>query len=456
LGFSGSKTGGGSFALGKEQFKAFLGVIKKDRESLQNKITERMLKPLVTVNWGEEIAKTVSFQFVPFSDESIVDGARLWTEAVKAGMWVPTDEEINHLRGITGFPEGEVERKPEPMQFDPEGNPIEPANGTKPGLPGGKKPKPGEDEEEDEEATEKPKFKPQGARAFSLRTYTHRKMTRYEKKVDFEGVVNILDMSERRVMPSLRRAAKTIYNDLITQVREKGFLTRFRPEAINDLKPKHLKDMNMVFRNHFTDLFKGAVKGAKDEIYKDVKGYAKDDDPMLPEDFLRVLQAETFKVVGDYTMEITKKAKNILMQGIKDGVAEAEIVGLLRDEMDEYTERWLSTVVRTKTTEIYNDARKSFWDSDPIAKQVIEAYQFSAILDDRTTDVCRELDGQIFEKGDFLNTITPPLHFNCRSLLVPVTRFEAYRDDPDYVKPGKEPSMDKLKEQGGGFIVGGD
>ena len=460
LGFSGSKTGGGSYSLGKEQFKAFLGVIKKDRESLQNLVTERMIKPVAAANWGEEVAATISFQFVPFSDDSIVEGAKLWTDAVKSGMWVPTDEEINHLRGITGFPEGEVERKPDPVQFDAEGNPIEPAGGL-PGK-GGKPPKPGEEgdeADEDEEAggdKPKPKFKPQGARMFNLRTYAHRKMTAYEKKVDFEGVLNVLTESEERAMPPLRRSAKAIYSDLIAQVRDKGLLTRFRPEAIADLKPHHMKDMNMAFRNHFTDLFKGAAKSAKHEIYQGVKGYAKGDEVMMPDDFLRILQAETFKVVGDYTMEITKKAKNILMQGLKDGVSEGSVVALLRDELESYTERWLSTVVRTKTTEIYNDARKSFWDSDPIAKQVIEAYQFSAILDDRTTDVCRELDGQIFEKGDFLNNITPPLHFNCRSLLVPVTRFEPYKEDPGYVKPGKEPSLESLKEMGGGMIVGGD
>lgn len=448
LGFSGAKTSGGSLALGKEQFRAFLGVIKKDRESLQNKITERMLKPLVAVNWGEAAAESVCFEFIPFRDESIIEAVNAWCNAVKSVGWNASDEEINYLRAVTGFPEGDVERKPTPVQFDPNGNPVDPSN---PPIKGKAQSGASDDNEDDAPAKGSGKAI---TKVFNLRTYTSRKMTAYEKKVDFGGVLDVLDTSERRVLPALRRAAKAISSDLIGQVRDRGILRRFKPELVNEIQPRFLKDLKMVFRNHFKDLFNGAVKGAKAEIYKDVKHFASDDDALLPEDFLRILEAESFKVTGDYSTEITKKARNIIMQGIKDGVAESQIISLLRDELDGYTDTWLSTVVRTKTTEIYNDARKSFWDSDPIAKQVIEAYQFSAILDDRTTDVCRELDGQIFDKGDFLDRITPPLHFNCRSLLVPVTRFEPYKDDPDYVRPGDEPTFDELKKMGGGFIVG--
>ena len=449
LGFSGGKTGGGSYSLGKEQFKAFLGVIKKDRESLQAKITQRLIQPLAAINWGEDIAKTIRFEFIPFSDDNILEGAKVWSDAVRSVGWEASDEEINHMRAITGFPEGPIERK-QVQEFDEEGNPIPPQN--QPGKPGesGKKPASDDADESTDEGGDKSESE---EKQFAvLHTYA-RKLTIYEKKVDFQGVGRVLAQSEARAIPALKRASKAIYDDLITQVREKGLLRRFKPEAVNALQPRFLKDMNMVFRNHFTDLFKLSLRSAKAEIYRDVKKFA-DDEPLFPDEFLEILKAESFKVVGDYSTDITKRARNIVLQGIKDGVAQGEIVTLLREELGAYTERWLATVVRTKTTEIYNDARKSFWDSDPVAAQIIEAYQFSAVLDDRTTDVCRELDQQIFDKGGFLDKITPPLHFNCRSLLVPITRYEPYKDDAKYVARGDEPSLDDLKDMGGNLIVG--
>jgi hypothetical protein len=57
---------------------------------------------------------------------------------------------------------------------------------------------------------------------------------------------------------------------------------------------------------------------------------------------------------------------------------------------------------------------------------MVSAYQYSAILDSVTTDLCAGLHGKIFDAGD---QPVPPLHFNCRSLLVPITKYESYEPD---------------------------
>lgn len=52
----------------------------------------------------------------------------------------------------------------------------------------------------------------------------------------------------------------------------------------------------------------------------------------------------------------------------------------------------------------------------------VDRYVFSAILDDRTTEACRELDGRTFRVADaepFVNF--PPIHFRCRSTTYPLT-----------------------------------
>ncbi|GAH83899.1 unnamed protein product, partial [marine sediment metagenome] len=43
------------------------------------------------------------------------------------------------------------------------------------------------------------------------------------------------------------------------------------------------------------------------------------------------------------------------------------------------------------------------------------------------TEVCEALDGQVFEQGDpDIARFTPPLHFDCRSTLVPITIYEKF------------------------------
>ena len=64
---------------------------------------------------------------------------------------------------------------------------------------------------------------------------------------------------------------------------------------------------------------------------------------------------------------------------------------------------------------------------DPDVKDIMAGEMFSAIIDDRTTDICLALDGQVFEYGDpDIARFTPPLHYECRSQFIPVTIYEKF------------------------------
>lgn len=50
----------------------------------------------------------------------------------------------------------------------------------------------------------------------------------------------------------------------------------------------------------------------------------------------------------------------------------------------------------------------------------VEKFQFTATLDDRTSDICQDMDGQIFEQKDFQPGVNaPPMHPFCRSSTAP-------------------------------------
>lgn len=417
MGLGGTETKGGSYALGKEQFKTFLGTIKKDRESLGRKITMKLVRPLVLANFGDN--DDCWFEFLPYTHEDVLEYLKVWVEAIRAGAYAPNEEEINYFRSVIGFPEGQVKEKPAPI--------LPPQFLPKDKLP----PKPEEPEIEVEEESY---------------ARFHRELTTYEKKVDFNTIQETLDREEIRIISALKRDASNIYNDLIEQIRDKGLLRKFKPEKIRDLEPKNLRPMNVTLKNFYIDLFKESLIEAKKEIFPqgDVKKYAIE---LLPDQFLDLLKIEAFKSVGDYSVDITKRAKNMLIQSVKDAVGEAEALKIIRDGLKDSSETWIETVARTKTTEIYNEARKKYWETDELAKQIVEAYQWSSILDDRTSDICRHLDGKIFTIGELSNRVKPPAHFRCRSLLVPITKFEDYEESPE-----SDFEEDKLREMGGGLL----
>lgn len=435
LGVSGSKTSGGSYALGETQFKLFLTTIEKERKGLAKKITLKLIRPLVQANWGD---LDCYFEFQPITHENEIEYSKLWSDFMKSKIVTPTDEEINHFRRSVKFPEGAVElQAPEPNPLmDPEG---------KMGEEGDQAKKPGEKESPFDKKT--PKEKPaedqkQGAKPPEKK---FRDKTEYEAMINFAEIRESMESSEKRIAPKLRSATKAIQADIIDQIRARGIIKNFQPQAINDIQPRYLKDMNAVLKGYFLDLFRQSYNRAQKEFFPSTTKKFSDAE-ILPEEFMAIIDAETFKNVGDYSTDVTKRAKNVLVNGIKSGLSEAEIIAAVKDEMGSASERWLQVVVRTKTTEMFNEARKIYWETDPIAKEIVEAYEFSAILDDRTSDVCEELDGKVFEKGDFIDRVTPPLHFNCRSLLVPITRYQDYSLD-------NEPSIEKLQKLGGNLIV---
>jgi len=74
----------------------------------------------------------------------------------------------------------------------------------------------------------------------------------------------------------------------------------------------------------------------------------------------------------------------------------------------------------------------------PELKGFIKAVEFSAILDSRTTDICEARDGLILAIDDpRLSANTPPLHYQCRSILVPVDKYSMIEEGLEE-KVGKE------------------
>lgn len=51
----------------------------------------------------------------------------------------------------------------------------------------------------------------------------------------------------------------------------------------------------------------------------------------------------------------------------------------------------------------------------------VEKVQFTAVMDDRTSEICQEMDGQIFDIDSLaVGENEPPLHPNCRSTVIPL------------------------------------
>ena len=94
----------------------------------------------------------------------------------------------------------------------------------------------------------------------------------------------------------------------------------------------------------------------------------------------------------------------------------------------------LETVIRTNATDAFNRGRVI---EGRRSGDLLQGFSYSAIIDERTTEVCQTLDGRVFKPDDpALDLLKPPRHFQCRSILVPVT-IGVTVEESDFITPGQ-------------------
>jgi SPP1 gp7 family putative phage head morphogenesis protein len=95
-----------------------------------------------------------------------------------------------------------------------------------------------------------------------------------------------------------------------------------------------------------------------------------------------------------------------------------EVIGQVMRQADVVFSR-AKMITETETTYYYNKSRREIYDkSDDITH-----YLFMAIRDFRTTQWCNSRQGLVYKKDDpLLKQETPPIHWNCRSEILPLSR----------------------------------
>lgn len=114
---------------------------------------------------------------------------------------------------------------------------------------------------------------------------------------------------------------------------------------------------------------------------------------------------------------------------------DAEAVEALGESAEMQAAR-LNTIVRTNVFDAFNEARYDYF-TDPALEGYVEAFEYSAILDDNTTEICSEMDGVTLRSDDpNWDKLAPPLHYNCRSVLIPVVVGDEWKEsEPPEVEP---------------------
>lgn len=418
LGLHGAQTSGGAYSLGKEQIGIFLKHINRRRKALEDKINNEIIWPIVLYNFGF-VDNYPKFKLRPISDDVAIEGAKLWLDAMKGKLYKPTEEEVNFFRNIIKFPEGEVEfnEPPPQLQLGPDGKPLPP----NPNDPNQAPPQPGEDDqpegEDEKPAPEQDDTKKKVLKLGKLPPGS------FHKKVDFKMMKKQLDAFDAATMRDVRPVVSKIFENLFEQLRKKKVVQSGDISRIEDLKLRGLGALKQVLKKNFKELYREGWMQARSEIYK--SNFATKPTTALTTDQLEeLLDNELFQYIGDWEYAVTRGARTEIIAAIKDGKPISSVIDAISEDGIKSSLQSLERYSRTKHTEVFNRARLAFFEESG----VVTGYQYSAILDDVTSEICRELDGKVFEAGD---QPVPPMHFNCRSVLIPITKYEDFTPDKE-------------------------
>ena len=142
---------------------------------------------------------------------------------------------------------------------------------------------------------------------------------------------------------------------------------------------------------------------------------------LIPESRVKVILSTNWsgqmfsQRVWDNTNALADGLKHDMLVGIMAGKSEQHMADdiMSRCGVGAFEARRL---VRTETTCVANMAELyGYKELD------IDEYEFSACLDSRTSDLCRELDGKVFKRNSAQAGVNlPPMHPFCRSTTLPV------------------------------------
>lgn len=109
--------------------------------------------------------------------------------------------------------------------------------------------------------------------------------------------------------------------------------------------------------------------------------------------------------------DVKNQVEIAVRTAVLEGLTAQQAVAKVRGNYN-IAEKRMVTFIRTSIQSATNMATV-----ETFKKNNIKKYKYLAILDSRTTQICKSLNGKIFKFGE---GPFPPVHYNCRSFIVPV------------------------------------
>lgn len=178
---------------------------------------------------------------------------------------------------------------------------------------------------------------------------------------------------------------------------------------------------------------------------KDAVEFLRKKTPMLATDFYALeesARARAFTVSGVAELDMVSEVWEAVERAVREGRTlndfRKEVGASLEEAWGKKDPAHLENIFRTNVQSAYS-AGRYLQNNRPEVRATHPYSKFSAVMDDRTTDVCAAAHGTVLPSDDpWWSTHQPPLHFRCRSDVTAITESEAKEIGIDESAPEAE------------------
>lgn len=416
----------GSRSLGDSQSRVLFKLLNSEALTLAEVMNEQLFSELGALNFPDGIYPV--FKLHPLSDEEKDSLIERWTKLVNAKAVEVTTTDEEKLRELMGMPE-----KGEKLQTTPT---PQPNNMLPQNLPN------------DPNDPNDPNSKEKDEMMNAVLMARDKALSRVAFTVIDKKSTEVIDDKTFKVSSIMKEAV----DEMVAEIKEKKLGT---PEGDTDaiqklsFSSRKLSKIKKAILRNLEEAWNLGRDQAGDEISKAKKEEFTANFVRLETKAAEYFKNKTFSTTQKLSVDAANVIKNILYNGIKYSkdfdVIEDEIYTALENEGyidgdNDIPAHRLQTMIRTSYFESMNEARYDYFN-DPELGDFIEAFTYSAILDKRTTAICETLNGRTYPKGSAeWDKYRPPNHSNCRSVLVPVTVLDTWKESkkvPKGVEPQK-------------------
>ncbi len=209
----------------------------------------------------------------------------------------------------------------------------------------------------------------------------------------------------------------------------------------NTIETKRLKSVRNAIEKEIDEIYKKIDKTIKEDTLDFTELAYKTNTALLGVGFVgvpdklakKILDLDRIILMGDRAFSISellgnaranqiKRVKQIMSAGIIANDGYKNITKKLKESIPKSAHE-IRTIVNTSIAYATDEASQEL-ENEHI--DLIDKWRSVATLDSRTTFLCASLDGKEYPKSKYPNRESipnrPPRHFNCRSVLVPITK----------------------------------